>query len=1556
MGIEKQITDKRLEIVNQQKNLSSKRNQLSLIDKEIQKASRIARTLPDGSDLLKRKDILTNEILTDIGIIKTLKSKLNGLIEGLNEQIEAKDLIGEMNEKIPVLLFPVRLETRFRKLDSGKYKLLVRILPDTISIQTHETNITEDEAADLDSYKKAVEGSNDHDVIIAAWKNLVDSYGPHRSAYLVNNCISDDQQEFKAESWTEAPKSYVMPDFFVIRLYRKTVNGASEEEEMLMEVPGSPITYPLHVGPDPQAIQDQTDANGPILDPESEWLVDFEQAKLKGMGLEIDLGSLDVDLIESGFSKLIAIGVRSTTKDESSKTLKDLINNHHFTEGFDFITQGTPTNNTSEEDSGFDSSEDNYEDSYQTEIAAQSIQNAEEDENLNGKRFCTLLGIMDEEIEAVTHARNTTGTEFHDIKCMSEVLWYSILDPYLRLMDKDIHNDNIALIRDHFINYVQARGPLSAIQVDNMPYGILPVSSLENWLEDKKIDHPEAFGLPELLKKLKKLWLEMTYDLEKVPRIGSSDDIDEEFIKILGMEGRSRQLRVRNIATVEYIRNLIWMTWSKLVPEARLAVFLKRLIINNFSNLFMKITPMFKSRNRSTNEEQRGQSSFEGWWNRFEAKVLQSNELLTELIGQIKEPRPIESTYPWGEGYDYKYPLVAESSESTATILGEVDNYLEKLTIEEEYNGKHSNTLLYILSKLSLNTVKDKYSNMGNFKQALLHLSKLKIIELEDLLMEVLDTVSFRLDTWITSLAHRRIALSRKEESSEAGIYLGAYGWVENLAPSPTPPSMGYVHAPSVTHAITASVLGNAYLSHASQENEERMRVNLSSDRVRKAKWILRGIREKQPLNTLLGYRFERNLHDTIHDNNGNTLFLDKYIMPFRKAYPIKHSQLEDNVNGESSETVVPRNVVNGMELLNAYKANNIPFNRNSELPDPGSTDHQVILKILDDLDETFDAVSDITLAESVHQAVLGNYLASGAILDAISGESSPPDDLTVCKTPRGGINVKHTFSIMFNQVEPDAIHNWPEQTPVSKLNPELNQWLDQMLGDPGDFKFSAEYIKTGELVKEIISLGDIINPQGLEENEFVKLSATDFLYMTALNPGNEESTFAQLIRYIIRKKRDLKFTTEISLDFECNTETDAKPLSNLITVANNLHTLITTASYLSPTDLMLPEEAEIGDEEDVLPARFGYLLSKLDDIVKTLRNDVLGETGSLTLIRQDLYEFSKQNNPSVDDCQTCKKNLISLVAYGMMDAIPVTAIETDETVQIILQETASSTATELKKKIKILESKLPADDWFQDIVKSSGSPDLKQDLLNQGISSLRDAYRSLYGKSFVFMPKFNVLNKSELLLASSSNAIDFGDQTPHTWMQQAAFTHKSVYQFENTMMLGKVNSGVDLNINVLQLPYLNGYRWVASKWPDEFTSEQKEAYQGSHSIAYYAPTGIDFNKSLCGLVIEKWDEMIPNTEETSSIAYHYDGPENEAPNICLLCVSPEINTENGKWKYSNLIKIVEETFDLQKIRMVDTDALKYLGRFLPGIYLRRKRVSGKTIEFALPMKQNIFN
>src|SRR5215813_10710215 len=173
--------------------------------------------------------------------------------------------------------------------------------------------------------------------------------------------------------------------------------------------------------------------------------------------------------------------------------------------------------------------------------------------------------------------------------------------------------------------------------------------------------------------------------------------------------------------------------------------------------------------------------------------------------------------------------------------------------------------------------------------EALERLKDVPTARLERALAEHIDCCSYRLDAWQSGIISYQLAAMRYQKqvvrgesqiTARQGLYIGAYGWLEEarpankqLSPMRLDPKLdkvfnqnrtdrprteqlraeqplmrdntngGYIHAPSLNHAVTAAVLRSGYLSNATPLNPHALAVNLSSERVRLALSILEGVR-----------------------------------------------------------------------------------------------------------------------------------------------------------------------------------------------------------------------------------------------------------------------------------------------------------------------------------------------------------------------------------------------------------------------------------------------------------------------------------------------------------------------------------------------------------------------------------------------------------------------------------------------------------------------------------------------------------------------------------------
>ncbi len=282
----------------------------------------------------------------------------------------------------------------------------------------------------------------------------------------------------------------------------------------------------------------------------------------------------------------------------------------------------------------------------------------------------------------------------------------------------------------------------------------------------------------------------------------------------------------------------------------------------------------------------------------------------------------------------------------------------------------------------------------SEFWQALECLEGLSTAALDRLLAETLDLCSHRLDAWITSFASQALS-DLRQELRPSGVHLGGFGWVEDLEPAGARRSEGFLQAPSLQHAMTAAVLRSGYLTHAGTDGGKALAIDLSSARARLAINILDAVRQGQPLGAVLGYRFERGLHER-HPNRE----LDRYILPFRNLAPLVARKLEQT--DDPLESIAAHNVVDGLALNRRWKADEIPWGAQG-LPALGSPDEAAVSSELQKLADVIDAVSDAVTAESVYQAVRGNPTRSGAVLDAIARGEAPPPELEVVRTDSFG-------------------------------------------------------------------------------------------------------------------------------------------------------------------------------------------------------------------------------------------------------------------------------------------------------------------------------------------------------------------------------------------------------------------------------------------------------------------------------------------------------------------------------------------------------------------------
>jgi hypothetical protein len=504
---------------------------------------------------------------------------------------------------------------------------------------------------------------------------------------------------------------------------------------------------------------------------------------------------------------------------------------------------------------------------------------------------------------------------------------------------------------------------------------------------------------------------------------------------------------------------------------------------------------------------------------------------------------------------------------------------------------------------------------------ALEHLKERPTAALERVFTEHLDLCTYRLDAWyggIISYLLEKMRYAKQasgEGRAQTGIYLGAYGWLENvkpefktLTPVELPPELaevfdppadpplvrdsanqGYIHAPSLNHAVTAAVLRNGYLSNATPGNPGSLAVNLSSERVRMALSIIEGMQGEQSLGTLLGYKFERGLHDR-HD-----VEVDEFIYDLRKAFPLVGDRLTTTRTGSLDELgrrlrihrIEARNVIDGLALVEHVKktGNGVyPFGL-GDLPPASTAQAAAISAEADRIANIADAVADLAMAESVHQVVQGNYDRAGAVLDTYSKGKFPahPD---VIRTPRSGVTLTHRAALHL-KVGLDPL-DAALTSPRAKAEPGINAWLAGILPQPDAVacKVMVTDPSNASTVTHIVTQADL------------GLLPIDLLYI--LDPGDDRSSRElddRIEAHVIATHGPLPHT-ELAITYRDRIPTIVGhvPFFELAALIRALRGVLLQSRPLRASDMALSGEAteDVDIDVAITPARVTLIRDEL--------------------------------------------------------------------------------------------------------------------------------------------------------------------------------------------------------------------------------------------------------------------------------------------------------------------------------------------------------------------------
>ncbi|HEY5712273.1 MAG TPA: hypothetical protein VIT38_10285 [Allosphingosinicella sp.] len=888
------------------------------------------------------------------------------------------------------------------------------------------------------------------------------------------------------------------------------------------------------------------------------------------------------------------------------------------------------------------------------------------------------------------------------------------------------------------------------------------------------------------------------------------------------------------------------------------------------------------------------------------------------LAAQMTRADPIISNVQQGVRTQSKYRLLYGDSGPLAAI--DPDMFRAGRTIAESFD----------VTKL---TLRPETEDLWSVRRACGWLAGRPTAKLDRAFREHIDLCSNRFDAWRLALVNERLYELRSRPASKKGLYVGAFGYLHKLKPRPparpytgslpaglTPTAPGravseqdgaeHILAPSLNHAVTAAVLRSAYLTHAGPDRPAAMSIDISSARVRSALDLLDGVRSGQGLAELLGYQFERGLHDSHAQAE-----VDKYIYPLRKRFPLASGRQVATPAGVAIQAVEARNVIDGLALVQQIQSSgkrNYPFgftdlptinpSKPAEVKEAAAIDAQAARLI-----DMLDGVADLMLSEGAYSAAMGNLERAGAALDALSGANTPPEP-EIARTRRGGHGLTHRLCLLLPAAPSQPSESigtgpgprtggGPVLSPRARMEPELNAWLKGLFGD-----LRAVMCRTRWTVRR--------RPRTQYDLPLSELGIEpiDLLYMAEPGSAAAAGELDRRIALAVRRLHHLGEEVKVAIDY-------AEPVKGSITLFEILP-MIRAAKGL------LLSRAPLGARHFAPPTRppaptnpNGWRAGDFESRLETALQ-------ALSVLMRTL----KQAGPPLESAgrtaahfDRMRSLLVAAAGYGIIGALPATSDGADPAMVPPLLDQGRRAEAAIAERIAAAAA------------ARAGSGGFDED---GRVGVCIAAVKAIFGADFITLPDFQLEAPDEIEGSAADRSAllrhaGTADAFPlDTWLAGLARVRAAPAHLERIVTLAPALGHAEPDLVPLQLPRRAGDHWLGAVLPPDYAF-------GTDSLlaTTILAGGGKLGTPRAGLLLDEWTEIIPSKEQTAAVTFRYDGPDSEPPQVLLLAVSPELN---GAWAWDDLVDSVRETVRLARHRAVEPRHIDQseLGQLLPAIMI----------------------
>jgi hypothetical protein len=165
-------------------------------------------------------------------------------------------------------------------------------------------------------------------------------------------------------------------------------------------------------------------------------------------------------------------------------------------------------------------------------------------------------------------------------------------------------------------------------------------------------------------------------------------------------------------------------------------------------------------------------------------------------------------------------------------------------------------------------------------------------------------------------------------------------------------------------------------------------------------------------------------------------------------------------------------------------------------------------------------------------------------------------------------------------------------------------------------------------------------------------------------------------------------------------------------------------------------------------------------------------------------------------------------------------------------------------------------------------------------------------------------------------------------WFVGAAAVRSRLAGWRLAMLASEAVAPSKTTLVPAQLPLQIGAPWVGGA----FAPGASRPRAGTVSLVLDLPLALGANDGWAGLLIDEWSEVIPDDTQDTSLAVHHDAPWRGGR--AVRAPRGAAATPKGPGTLPSLEAIVNEAFDLAKIRAVDGDLLGPLGLLAPTTFL----------------------